>query len=161
MKTTPEKKNYEFCEQTIERMNQIETDYLARAEDLHKIQSENLFRPSWDSFEEFCMELKGIKYKSIMKLIGIYEKFVLQFKLSPARIAKAGGWTTVAEVLPVVKTREDALRWLETAETKTREHLRQDLKEAKTGLDMTKCKHKKAYVIRICPDCGVKERIEV
>lgn len=159
MKITTEQKNHDFCEETIERMNQIETDYMSRAEDLHKIQTLSLYRPSWDSFEEFCMELKGIKYKSIMKLIGIYEKFILQFKFSPARIAKAGGWTNVAEVLPVVKNKEDAKKWLDAAESKTREHLRQDLKEAKTGIDLTKCKHKAAYTIRICPDCGLKERV--
>lgn len=156
MKTTPEQKNYAFCQETIERLNQIESDYLARAEDLHRIRSLSLYRPSWDTFEEFCMELKSLKYKSIMKLIGIYETFVLQYKIAPARITQAGGWSSVAEILPVVKNKKDAEEWLTVAETSTRQHLRQHIQEAETGKDMRKCAHKNAYVIHVCPDCKIK-----
>lgn len=154
-----DEKNYQFCQSTIENMNRIESDFMARAADLYQIRALRMFLPSWDSFEEFCMELKGIKYKSVMKLIGIHEKFVLSYKISPARISKAGGWTTVAEVLPVVKDKKDAEKWLNLAENQSREHLRQTVKERKTGVDMTKCKHKNSYIIRVCPDCGSKERV--
>lgn len=160
-KQIEETKNYGFCQKTIEGINEIESNYLARAEDLHKIRSLSLYRPAWDSFEEFCMELKSLKYTSVMKLVGIHEKFVLNYKISQARIAKAGGWSTVAEILPVIKTKEDAIKWLNTAQDKTREHLRQDIKEAKTGKDMRKCAHKRTYTIRICEDCGMKERIHI
>lgn len=154
-----EKKNYDFCQKTITKMNEIEQDYIARAKDLHRIRQLNLYHPSWDSFEEFCMELKGLKYKSVMKLIAIYEKFVLEYKISPARIAQAGGWSTVAEVLPMVKEKHDANKWLNIAENSTREHLRQDIKEAKSGIDMDMCKHEDMYVFCSCGVCGWKERV--
>lgn len=159
MTKTKEEKDYTFCMETLDRLNSLQDNYMERAKDLYEIKQLSLYRPSWDSFEEYCMEIKSLKYPSVMKLIAIHEKFVLEYKISPARITKAGGWSNVAEILPVVENKDDAEKWLNKAEEMPREHLRQDVKENKTGIDQSTCNHKGAYLIRVCTDCGMKERI--
>ncbi len=151
---TNEKKNHEYCLDTIEAGKKTEETVMALAERLHRIRQLNLYTPSWDSFEEFCMEIKNLSYKSIMKLIDIHETFVLKYKLAPEKIAEAGGWTVIAELLPVIKTKEDAIHWLERAKTAPREHLRQDVREARRGIPQGTCSHKNYVVLHKCKDCG-------
>lgn len=68
----------------------------------------------------------------------------------------------VAETLPVVGNKEEAKEWLLKAEKLSREDLREEVREARGKAPRgSKCpdKHAQAFYMRICPSCGLKERI--
>lgn len=154
-----DKKNHAFCLETIEFNNRIEGDILALAERYYRISQMRLFLPYWETFEDYCDELKNMSYASVMKLIDIHATFVVSYKFSPARIAKAGGWTKIAEVLPVIKNKKDAEVWLDKAETLSRAHLRAEVNEKKTGIPQITCKHKDFYLLKHCRACRDTESI--
>lgn len=149
-----ERKNLEFCEKTLELKNDIEKSFIVLGEHLHRIYEEKLYEGQWESFQEYVDEFKNLSYQSAMKLIAIYQKFVLDYKFAPERIIKAGGWTVLATLLPVVKNKTDAEKWLHQAEHNTRKDLSKEVHEIRTGVEMKNCKHKDTYKITVCRECG-------
>lgn len=157
MTSNIEKQNYTYCMETISIRNGIEGSFLDLAAHLYKIREERLFQPSWETFEEYSMELK-MSYSSVNKLIAIYETFILKYNFAPKQIISAG-WTVVADFIPRVKTKKEAEHWLHIAATNTRQHLRQTLSEHKKGIEIGKCTHSDTYLLRICRVCGDRERV--
>jgi len=151
--------SYNFCKNALELEKKMRNSYFILAGCLYKIQNEKLYEPHWSSFEEFCWEFKDISSSTVSKLISVYKKFILEFNLSPVKLNNIG-YSLLYAIIPVVKTKEDADEWLLKAEELTRSDLSKFIKEKQTGIDMTKCKHKDFYEIRICRDCGERQRIE-
>lgn len=154
------KVNYEYCTETLSLKNRLELSYLELAERLHKIQLNKMYLPNYDTFEDFCTEMK-ISLATASKLINIWLRFVIKFKIAPKMLAEAGGWSVVAELLPYAESRTSAERWLRQAKANTRTDLRKSLLEVKTGIDMSTCKHAREEVITFkkCLDCGETHRI--
>lgn len=123
-----------------------------------KIRDERLFEPQWDTFGIYVSELK-MSEPVASKLINIYKRFVLEYNILPEKLLKAGGWSVVAEVLPVVKTKEEAVEWIDKMEVLTKEDIRKEILEKKTGITQQNCKHEDYYTIKVCRVCGDKERI--
>lgn len=136
----------------------IEETFLELGKRLMKIRDEELYKPQWDSFHEYVGEVK-MSESSASKLISIYEKFILKYQIDPERVLNAGGWSTVAEVLPMVKNKDDAEHWLSLGETLSRKDLRSEIEEKKRGVQQHECKHRDTYDIRICKDCGARIRL--
>lgn len=153
------KVNYEYCNETLSLKNRLELSYLELAERLHKIQLNRMFEPNYDTFEEFLMEMK-LSMATASKLINIYLRFVIKFKIQPRLLADAGGWSVVAELLPYAENKTSAERWLRQAKSNTRSDLRKSLMEVKTGIIMSSCKHKRQEKITFfkCLDCGETHR---
>lgn len=149
-----------FCEETIKTKYALEASFLALAQRLKRIKEEMLYEDQWADFGAFLMELK-MSETMANRLIQIYEVFVVQFKCAPARLGEAGGWSSLADILPVVKSKKDADLWLDKAINLTRTDLRRELKEEKTGKPMASCKHRSVYYLRICEDCGLRERVYI
>jgi len=149
---------FNYCQQTIALKHRLEASFLALGERLAKIKTECLYEGQWDDFEAFLAEMK-INTSTANRLIQIYQTFILDLKCAPARLAEAGGWTIVSEILPFVKDRKSADHWLDRAKTLTRSDLRRDLTEARNGKDMAKCKHADVYLLQVCRDCGLRTRI--
>lgn len=158
-KQLDEKSNYDFCLATIEADKHTEEAVLALAERYYKIHALKMYEPAWSSFEEYCMEIKGREYSTVMKLIGIHEKFVVQYRISPKSLSEAGGWSVISELLPVIKTKDDANKWLQRAKELPREHLRAEVREHKRGIPIASCKHTDTYLIRVCRGCGEKHEV--
>lgn len=153
-----ETENLKYCNDTIEIKEDIETSYIDLAEHLYNIKEHNIFMGQWESFEEFSMELK-MSSNMVNKLMQMYKLLILGFGMTHKQILTAGGWSSIQEVLPVITDKKTAIKWLQNAGTLTRSDLRKMLRELKTGIDMTKCKHPDTYLIRICKTCGDKHQV--
>lgn len=153
------KTNFDYCQETIALKGELELSYLDLASRLYKIRLNRMFEPNFDTFDDFLEEIK-ISRGSANKLINIWYRFIIQFKIKPKLLAAAGGWTIVAEILPHAENKAQAERWLRDAQENRRGDLRKNLKEHKTGIDMRVCKHRHRTAITFlkCKDCGDTEQ---
>lgn len=148
-------KDLEYCEDALALKKTLEESFLTLGEYLYNIKIKELYIPQWASWDIFVMELK-MSQNAVNKLIQIYKTFILDYKLATQEVVTAGGWSVISELLPVIQTKEDAKDWLNKAQALTREDLRKEIKESKTGLPQSSCKHKNTYTIVVCRDCGLK-----
>lgn len=152
------KTNSEYCENTIALKKDIEHSFLALGERLLKVRDEERFLPNYETFGDFCKELK-MSVSAVSKIINIYHVFIFHYKMSPKLIADAGGWSNVAEILPAITSKKDAEIWLHKATTLTRNDLRKEVSAVRTGIDEYDCPHDNAFELRICPDCKLREKV--
>ena len=150
--------NLGYCNKALNLKKDIEGYFLTLGEYLYNIKEYNLFEPQWSSWIEFTYELK-MSSSNINTLINIYKTLILGYGLKNEMIATAGGYSLVAEILPMATSKKDAEKWLEIVNTSTRSDLRKTIKELKSGIIMSECEHKETYQISICKTCG--ERWEI
>lgn len=150
---TSEKKRYEYCQSALHIEKKIKKGFVVLAEMLYNIREKNLYEPAWSSFQEFSMEFKEISSSTISKLCSVYEKYVIDYKISPEKLYPAG-WTILYQALPLMKSKEDATEFLNKGNILSREDIKKEIKELRTGIDTTKCRHKETYKIEVCSDCG-------
>lgn len=148
----------DYCNETVKMKQNIETAFLTLGERLMKIRDQRLFEGQWASFSLYLLDAK-ISEATASKLINIYHKFVLEWQFPVEKLAEAGGWTSLAALLPICKTKEQAEPWLDKTFVLSRPDLEKEIKESKTGIDMRHCKHEDNYVIRVCRQCGDRERV--
>lgn len=158
MSTKALQKNLEYCEKTLTLKSALEEGFVALGERLGRIRDEELYKPQWSTFAEFLEEMK-LSEATASKMISIYQKFVIGFGIAPEKIALAGGWNPAYEISTFAQTKKEAVEWLEKSSTLTRQDLRKELQERKSGIPMKECKHKDTYTIKICRDCGEREKI--
>ncbi len=150
-------KPLDFCSHTIAFKHFIETQWLEFAGQLKEIRDRELYKGRWDSFEDFIADpTMALDKGTASKMITIFERFILEYKISNFKIAQVGGWSKVAEILPVVKDKKSAEQWLSNATSLSKSDLRKEVKEEKTGIQMSKCKHEDYYIVKICRRCGDK-----
>src|SRR3990167_4559410 len=125
--------NLKYCNDALTLRESIENDFLVLAEHLHNIKEHHLYEPQWSSFVEFCFELR-MSQGSIDRLIQVHKTFILQYNLPRQEITHAGVGN-LFEVLSSIHTKKDAQKWLTKATTLTRQDLRKELTEHKTGID--------------------------
>lgn len=150
--------NLDFCNETTKLKQNIETAFLTLGERLMKIRDNRLYLGQWETFELYLMDAK-ISPAAASKLINIYNRFFVEWNFPAEKLVEAGGWTVVSTLLPVCKTKEQAEEWMDKALVLSRTDLEKEIKEIKTGIDMSKCDHVDNYVIRVCRTCGDRERI--
>lgn len=156
---TKEIQNFKVCQEALDLRDSIEVAFLKLGELLYTIREQELYKGQWETFEEYCMEFRGMSKSTVNKLIAIYEKFVIQFGISSTRLSKVGGWAVLAEALPVVNSKKEAQDWIDRASVLTLVDMRKSVKETQRGIPVGECKHKDTYTIRICRTCGDRERI--
>ena len=157
--TTETQKN-NFCKSALLVKRDIEFSFLQLGEMLHRIKKESLFEAGWSSWEEYEMELK-MSSATISKIMRIYEIFVLRYSFTPKLLAEAGGWSMVAEILPVISEttpRQRVEELLDNCINQSRTDVRRTIQEARSGIEMKDCKHD-FYTIRVCRICGLREKI--
>lgn len=156
-----ELQQHTYCEKAISLKNDLETGFIVLAEHLYNIHENNLWEASYGSWIEFTWELK-MSPNHINTLMRIYRTLIIGYGLKAENVITAGGWSVVAEILPVITSKQDAVKWILKAQQLTREDLRKEVKEAKTGLPMAQCQHAHAvtYTMCDCPDCGDKWRVQ-
>lgn len=152
--------NISYCNDALLLKDTIEVSFLSLGERLYNIRERKMYEGQWSSFSEYVMEFKNISEGTASKLINIYQKFVITYGIEPRQIAGAGGWSVIAETLPLVKSKDDAIHWLEQSTLLSRSDLRRTIQEAKTGVDMADCKHEDTYTIEVCRICGVRHTVE-
>lgn len=152
-------KKHDYCEKTIELEHHARRLYLNMGERLFNIRNDRLYEPAWSSWQEFCMEFKDLSISSISKMISVYEVFILKYGFSPEKLAEVGGWTKLYALIPLIGSKSDAKEWLDKSALLTRQDLTKAVIEASTGVSMSSCKHPNAFLVKICPDCGDKEKV--
>ena len=154
-----ELKKKEVCDEAIELKKTIETHFLALGEKLLIIKQNSLYAPLYDTWLLFLDEMR-MSESMASRLMGIYEKFILEYRIAPAQVIEAGN-ANMQEILPHANTEKKAKELVHLAETLTRQHLREELKELKSGREMGDCAHNNSYIIKIkvCRGCGSKERV--
>ncbi len=148
-------KNYKYCTDAIKLKNDLESGFIELGKRLSEIKAKQLYTPSWESWGAYTAELK-MSENQVNKLVQIYDQLIQGLHVDRDMITNAGGWTVIAELLPVIETKKDADEWLNKAATLTREDLRKEIQEKKSGIPMKDCKHKNTYTIVVCRDCGIK-----
>lgn len=146
------------CTEALKLKKNIEMNFIVLGEYLLKIREEKMYEGQWDSFGEFLEEMH-LSEPTANKIINIFKTFVLQYNVPRKEIADAGGWTKLYVTLPLVKSKKDALHWIEQSSVLSIRDLSKEVKERETGIEMRKCKHADTYTIRICRDCGDREQV--
>lgn len=156
---TPEKA-YEYCEETSQLVRGVKTAFMVLAERLHRIKSQKLYQPTYEHFYMYCDEIE--LHESIAsRLIGIYDKFVMQQQISLEEI-KNVEYTKLYEIRKVADTREVAMYWIQKVNSDIPEQrlslrdLKNEIKALKGGIDEPECEHNgETYLVRVCRACGV------
>lgn len=151
-----ELKKKEICDGALALKKDIETSFLVLGEHLLRIKTETLFLPYYDSWSAFLDEIR-LSESVASRLMGIYEKLILEYHCDVAKLASAG-ISNLQEILPHANTKEKAEEYLHLASTLTNRDLRIEMKELKT--ERAPCTHKNesSYLLRIYA-CGHKERV--
>lgn len=149
--------SYEICQQAIALKDKIEKGFLLLGKYFHEIKEGRLYEPAWSSWVEYCMEFQNLSPASISRLINIYRRFVLEYAVSEATLLQAGGWSVIAEILPV-QDKDLAIELLEGSRGMTRGDIRRMVREKTKGVDMNTCKHEHTYTLVVCEDCGDRRR---
>lgn len=148
-----ELKNLDFCNKTIQFKKDIEKNFLLLGEHLKSIRDAQLYKPQWENFMVYCEEL-DMSESTASKLINIYEVFVLTLGIPTAELTSTKGWSSLAEALPLVKSKEEADRILHLRETLTAKDFRDTIRAEKRGTSLDTCDHADSYLVRVCRTCG-------
>jgi hypothetical protein len=154
--TTLEKQN-NYINETIEFKGQIELAFMTFGGRLMNIRDNGLWRGVYDNYLLFLDEI-DMSESSVSKLISIYKKFFVDFPIPEEKLIQCGGWSQLAEILPLVKSQSDAEYWVEQVILQDRKGLRETAREAKTGVKIEDCNHD-YYEMRVCRRCGDKQKI--
>ncbi len=150
-----EQESLKYCEQTRSLYSKINVAYLELGKRLIKIKNENLAESQYGGFDIFLSEI-GIKKSTSEHLMRVYQKFVLDYGIKEESIVEAGGYTRVYELLPLARTKEEAIEVLEHAKTlPSRESIKSYVKEA-MGKTTTACNHEEVYILEVCKCCNGK-----
>ena len=119
-------KAYYINEEITTLVRNIRSNYITLAELLYKMKTENLWQYlSYESFWAYVGSPEiSLKRSTVYKLLGIYEKFVLEEKVSHDRLAGVD-----YNKLDMVRTKVegDAEEWIEKAKELSRSDLRGEI----------------------------------
>lgn len=149
---------YNYCQETIAFKNRVEAGYLVLAKRLYKIKKERLWSENWEYFHQFLSEM-NMAEATANKMVNIYQRFILEWQFTDAEVLAAGGWASVSELMPIIRTREDAEDALtQAAVLPTRTALRQYVTEKKTGIPMADCEHE-FFTVHECKKCHYRTTV--
>lgn len=152
-------KNLDFCNETISKKHVLEMGWLELCARLKEIRDNKLYEGRWENFEDFLNDPSMDMDKgTASKMITIHEKLITEYQIKPVVIANAGGWSKVAELLPVINNKKDAEEWLSKSSVLSKNDLRKEIKEKK-GKGGIGCQHPNSYkvVMCCCKNCDYKE----
>jgi hypothetical protein len=148
-----EQKQHEFLEDTRVLSMQSSIANILLAGRLHKIREEKLWISGYESFEDYCMNLKTYNYGTISKLITVYKKFVLEYEISQEKLAEVG-YTVLYKAHKVLGDKKDAEEFVDNAIIWTGSDINREISSRKIGKDIKDCEHEETIVIRLCKTCG-------
>lgn len=158
MKEALAKKNYDYCQDTIAFTKGIAEHFLTLGERLARIRQEELYKPGWETWQDFLEEMH-MPESVASRLVNIYLKFVVQYQIPRQKLLSMGGWSDLSEILPYANSKKEVEEMIDTLAPLRRQDRRAVLQEKKTGLPMKDCRHRRAYIIKICPECPYREKI--
>lgn len=117
--------NKQYCESVIKFEGDTQKQFLVLGKHLSDIYHDELWKDGYTSFADFYNQFKFLSQPVVSKLINIYDKFIVEFKLPEDEVVTVGGWTYLAEILPLATSKTEAKRWLKKAGTMTRAEIRE------------------------------------
>lgn len=153
-----ESERYAFCQETITMFTQLQIVHMALAQRLYDIRENKLYLPYWENFNAYCTEMSAMSSSQRSKLLNIHERVVIEGGISSEDVGRAG-WSKVYTALPLIHDPETARHWVDMATQLSKKDLEEEVAEARTGKLIKDCQHTDTYTIRICKDCGFKERV--
>ncbi len=148
-----ETKQYEFLEDTKKLLEQTSIAHFILAERLYKIKEENIWQAGYESWEEYCMELKTYQSGAISKLMTIHKQFVIEYQIPQEKLAILG-WTVVYKIKNLLKGKEDAEEFVDKVITLSRSDISREIASRKSEKDIDDCLHENTILIRFCKECG-------
>lgn len=148
MKITEVQAN-KLCKEALAMKHDVEVGFLKLGQLLREIKEARHFEAGWESWGEFLMDMR-MSEGMASKLITIYETFILAYKVSPRKLAEAGGWTVVYDLVPLAKDKESAEEWIEKASTMTRSDIKKEAYEARALPPPKDCEHEWVKMCRKC-----------
>jgi hypothetical protein len=158
MEKALKEKGYALCEKTRELKDDLEKGFLVLGKNLHKIKTEEMYLCQWLTWEDYLDDMK-LSQATASKLITIYEKFILEWKIDQQLLVDVGGWSNAYTLIPLLKGKgeEEIKHSIKELSLLSRSSLDQRRLEAKTGISQDTCLHTGAtYTLIICKTCGKK-----
>lgn len=152
MNNLTEKKAHKFCNDALELKHDVEARFVLLGQLLYEIKINLYFESGWESWGEFLMDMR-LSESMATKLMKVYTTFVLDYKITPMKLAEAGGWTVVYDLVPLATTKEKAIEWIARAADMTRSDIRKEAQEAKGEKVDEDCEHEWA---KCCVKCRMK-----
>jgi hypothetical protein len=147
------RENFVYLQQTMKLKQDIEKNFIVLAKRLKEIRDKERFRPNYDNFQEYTDDLH-LDYTKAVRLIEVYEMFILKYNIPKDKLVEVG-WSKLSEVTKLVKTKREALSWVNKAKL-SKNDLRIEILEAKSGITQEACKHPDTYTIRVCRVCKLR-----
>ena len=148
-----EQQQHEFLEETMELSVQSSVAQIILAARLYRIREEKLWLAGYDSFDDYCMNLKLYNSGTISKLITVYKKYILDYQIPADKVAEVG-YTVLYKAHNVIKSKEDAEEFVDNAIIWTGSDINREIASRKSGKDIDECSHENTILVRLCKDCG-------
>lgn len=133
-----------FLRDTIDVVRQIETRFLELGARLFRIQREELWEDSYDSYKDFLIAAK-INPSIAAMLTAVHETYIVKGGVLPVKLAQAG-YSNLYAAIPLIE-RDGVKETVERARLLSRSELLEEVREEKHG----ECKH--LETITICSSC--------
>lgn len=145
-----------YLDETVRLYHGVHRALYHLAERLKIIRDERKWEiGGYTSFDLFLDEEMKISESTASKWISIYEVFK---NVSLAKLTEAGGWSNLAEILPIVRKTGEMDKWVDILIEHPREAVRAFIAEAKTGIPQENCRHEWVYM-KFCPHCHEKQKV--
>lgn len=147
-----EEEAYKYCQETGQLSRGLKVGYMLLSQRLHRIKKQKLYKPEHEHFYMYCDDI-GISETIASKLIGIYEKFCIEFGIELDEV-KNLDYTKLYLIKPISETKELAEHWIEEAKVLTVKDLKSKIRSTVKDVDQMKCEHHDTYLVRCCRECG-------
>jgi len=146
-----------YCDDTVKLSKGVHIAVFHLAERLKIVRDERKWEGAgYSSFDLFLDEEMKISQSAASKMIGILELFQ---NIPAQKLALAGGWSNLAEVVSIVRKEGDPEKWVDILIEHPREAVRAMLAEARSGIKEDECLHEDFYLLKVCRTCGQKFRV--
>jgi len=146
-----------YLQKTVELKSNIERSFLLLGERLKRIRDEKIYLPAYEAFWCFTEEQLKMSESTASRLISVYQKFILDWKVSPEKVIDIGGWNEAYLICKQAKNKDEAEELLEKYALMPPSEIRKEVASLKVG------EHKHDWYelhIRQCRVCGLKEQIQ-
>lgn len=136
--------NTNFLRDTVDLVRQIETRFLELGARLFQIRERNLWKDTYESFQEFLDSAKVSKGNASM-LAAIHKAYVVDGGVSHDKLAQVG-YSNLYEAIHLIE-KDGVHQAVEKARLLTRAELKEEVRERDHG----ECAHEET--VKICSTC--------
>lgn len=121
----------DYLRDTIDLIKQIETRFLELGARLYTIKTKELWKASYDSYQEY-LDVAKVSPSQASMLAKIHQYYVVEGKMSTKKLAQVG-YSNLYEAIPLIE-KEGVAAALLKAETLTRDEIKDEVREERHGV---------------------------